>query len=403
MFRPVKAIEVRIWGRSRSLPMVLSVAVAVISFAGVGAEAQTQPGDGRPQATVPAVPPVAAVARMGELSVLWKAEIGKSIVASPAVSGGSVFVADQGGRLTSLDIASGKQQWQTDLGAPLSASPLVADDVVYVGDEQGKFHAVAASSGKDRVLLTAGDKIVGQAALREGVIYVGAYDRYLYAIDIASGRKLWSFETGAQVNAAPVIAGDTVLVAGCDAKVRALDAKTGKERWAVDVDGPVAATPLVADGRVFAATLKGDRVAIDPAAGKLLWKNREQADADGGASFMASPVIPPNVVDCVQFTAQSGQALWHDMASGKWQSTSFVPGRVSATPALWQGSFYYATEEGKLYGPRRTKGGAGLWFTAGGGIKAAPVAAGERLLVCDEDGAVWCLLKPAGKVPAKAK
>lgn len=376
---------------------ILAVAVAVISFAGVGVEAQTQPGEGAPQATVP------AVARRGELTVVWKAEVGKPIVASPAVSGGSVFVADQGGRLTSLDISTGKQQWQTELGAPLSASPLVAGDVIYVGDEQGKFHAVQASTGKDRVLLTAGDKIVGRAAVREGVIYVGAYDRYLYAIDIAGGQKLWSFETGAQVNAGPVIAGDTVLVAGCDAKVRALDAKTGQERWAVDVDGPVAATPLVADGRVFAATLKGDRVAIDPAAGKLLWKNREEADADGGASFMASPVIPPNVADWVEFTSQAGHVLEHDLTTGKWCATSFVPGRVSATPVLWQSSFYYATEEGKLYGPRRSKGDAGLWFTAGGAIKASPAAMGERLLVGDEDGTVWCLVKPAGARPGEAK
>jgi outer membrane protein assembly factor BamB len=372
-----------------SLARSVALAAGTTLLIAAAVPAQTQPPEGPVPATIPA--------RTAELSVLWRTELGKPILAAPVVSGQSVFVADQAGRLTSLDLTTGRRQWQTDLGSAISASPLVADGVVYVGDEQGKFHAVQTSTGKDRVILTAGDKIVGQAALHAGVIYVGSYDRNLYAIDVASGQNLWSFETQAQVNAGPVIAGESVLVAGCDAKVRALDAKTGQEQWSVDAGGPVAASPFVFDGRVFAATLKGDRIAIDPIAGRLLWQSREMPETDGDASFSASPVLSPISRDCIMFTAQSGQAFHHDAATGKGRTTTQIRGRIAATPVLWKGLVCIVTEEGRVYASSTSNGQWVLRFTAGAGIKAPPAAAGERLLVGDEDGTLWCLADPADK------
>ena len=383
--------------RPFQLSLSLAVAAAFFPLADAPLQAQAQPGEARPQTTAP------PAARQTELSVLWKAELGKSIVAAPAVDGQTVFVADQSGRLTALDVSTGKQQWQTDLGSAISASPLVANGVVYVGDEQGKFHAVQAKSGKDRVLLTAGDKIVGRAAAIGGVIYVGAYDRYLYAIDAASGKTLWSFQTQAQVNAGPVIAGDAVLVAGCDAKVRSLDAKTGQERWAIDAGGPVAAGLLVSSGRVFAGTLKGDRIAIDPAAGKLLWQTRESPENDGDTSFSASPVVSPTSPDWIMFTAQSGTALHHDAATGKWRKTTQIRGRISATPVLWKGLVWAVTEEGRVYSSAKETGQWVLRFTAGAGLKASATPSGDRLLVGDEDGTLWCLVEPAGKALSSPK
>ena len=381
----------------RPFPLALSLAIAaaILPLAGDPVQAQAQAGEARRQPTAP------PAARQTELSVLWKAELGKPIVAAPAVDGQTVFVADQAGRLTALDVSTGKKQWQTDLGSAIAASPLVANGVVYVGDEEGKFHAVQALNGKDHVLLTAGDKIVGRAAVREGVIYVGAYDRYLYALDAASGKTLWSFETQAQVNAGPVIAGDAVLVAGCDAKVRSLDAKTGQERWAIDAGGPVAAGLLVSDGRVFAATLKGDRIAIDPAAGKILWQTRESPENDGDTSFSASPVVSPISLDWIMFTAQSGTALHHEAPTGKWCKTTQVRGRISATPVLWKGLVWAVAEEGRVYNAAKSQWM--LRFTAGAGLKASATPAGDRLLVGDEDGTLWCLVEPAGEalIPPK--
>ena len=373
------------------LPLSLAAAAVILPLAGSPLHAQTQPGEPRPQTTLP------PAERKTELSVLWNAELGKSIVAAPAVDGQTVFVVDQAGRLTSLNVSTGKKLWQTDLRSPISASPLVANGVVYVGDEEGKFHAVQASSGKDRVILSAGDKIVGRAAVREGVIYVGAYDRNLYAIDAVSGKTLWSFQTQAQVNAGPAIAADAVLVAGCDAKVRSLDAKTGQERWAIDAGGPVAAALLVSDGRVFAATLKGGRVAIDPVAGKLLWQTREMPESDGDASFSASPVVSPISHNWIMFTAQSGSAFHHDAATGKWCKSTQIRGRLSATPVLWKGLMWAVTEEGGVYSSAKETGQWMLRFTAGAGIKASAVPAGDRLLVADEDGTVWCLVESAAK------
>lgn len=367
-------------------PRRLQIAIAaVIALAAQHAQSAGPP---LPDPQVPASRPADAV------RTLWKTELGKPIVASVAVEGQSVFVADQAGRLTRLDLATGRQQWQTKLADAIAAAPLVVGGVVYVGDEAGAFHAVQADTGNDQVILKTGDKIVGQAAAGKGVIYVGSYDRSVYAMDTATGKQRWTFQTQAQVNASPVVSGQLVMVAGCDGYVRGLDAATGKEQWSVDVGGPIAATPLAYAGRVYAASLKGDRVAIDPAAGKLLWRNREQADVDDVPSFMSSPVITPNTVAAVSFTSQSGQFLTHDQATGKWQSTRYVPGRVTANPAIWRDQVYFATEEGKLYGPPRSKGDGGLWFTAGGAIKASPAPAGDRLLVADEGGTVWCLVGP---------
>ncbi len=59
-----------------------------------------------------------------------------------AVSGKVLWVAQGGGLLTALDVATGVALWQSDLGAPLAGAPSVAGDTLYVASFDGSVRAM---------------------------------------------------------------------------------------------------------------------------------------------------------------------------------------------------------------------------------------------------------------------
>jgi outer membrane protein assembly factor BamB len=75
----------------------------------------------------------------------WTSALGSPITASPAVAGGTVFVAGSDGALHALDAGTGAQLWSAGTDAPITASPAVANGVVYVATRAGTIDAFAAS------------------------------------------------------------------------------------------------------------------------------------------------------------------------------------------------------------------------------------------------------------------
>jgi outer membrane protein assembly factor BamB len=110
-------------------------------------------------------------------SVTWSLKPdGYPIRDSPAVAGGSVFIATDCGRVYSITISTGTVKWFTTPGFLIRSSPAIANGVLYIGDAFGgnvNFNVDALDTATGKLLWTAGTGGSDSSpAVSNGMVYV---------------------------------------------------------------------------------------------------------------------------------------------------------------------------------------------------------------------------------------
>lgn len=154
------------------------------------------------------------------LKVKWAFAYGGTKNTQPLVFGDRVFVASMGGKVYSLDAASGCVHWRFDWRGGARASMSLgklrtapSGWALYLGDDRMFVHAFDAGSGKELWSVRIGDhkvgRITGSPALYDGVLYVplsaseesqgnvGAYGCCTFigtvvAVNAKDGKTLWT-------------------------------------------------------------------------------------------------------------------------------------------------------------------------------------------------------------------
>lgn len=189
------------------------------------------------------------------------------------------------------------------------------------------------------------------AAVKAGPVVMGdllvvaGTDGVVRGLARTSGAPRWTFATGGEILATPALADDTLVFGSGDGSVYALDA-AGKERWRQPVGKPVYGQPLIADGVVYLGDNGGNLHALTLADGKPRWTFR-RAD----------------------FAIEAAPALWGDaLCFGAWDGYLYCLDRADGT-LRW-----------RQLGPKSSIHKAFRYYAP---ADCGPVAAGERLFVCD--------------------
>jgi outer membrane protein assembly factor BamB len=148
----------------------------------------------------------------------------KSIISSPAVVDGTVYVGSRDGWMYAVDQRTGAFRWRADHAVSWAmSSPAVVDGIVYSGTSDGAFvHALDASSGEERWRIDAEGYTWSSPAVTTRGVYIGDAGGNVWALDRVDGSVLWRFRTGGAVVSSPVVAGDVVYVGSDDGSVYAL-------------------------------------------------------------------------------------------------------------------------------------------------------------------------------------
>jgi outer membrane protein assembly factor BamB len=209
---------------------------------------------------------------------LWRFETEGRIRSSPAVADGVVFVGSADGRVYAVDLLSGQERWRyepdgvslvsADFGfdrKSIISSPAVVDGTVYVGSRDGWMYAIDQASGEFK--WRANHNVswaMSSPAVLDATLYSGTSDgRFVHALDVASGEELWRFDAAGYTWSSAAVSGNAVYIGDGGGTLWALDRETGVVRWSYRARGSVMSSPAVADGIVYFGSDDGNVYALD--------------------------------------------------------------------------------------------------------------------------------------------
>ncbi len=114
--------------------------------------------------------------------VLWRIPTGAPGISSLLQYQGLIYMADENGVISAVDIADGSTVWKERVGGFFSASPVAADGMVYLVNEDGELFVIEAGRSFRLVERSElGGRILASPAISRGRILVRS-DEHLFAL-----------------------------------------------------------------------------------------------------------------------------------------------------------------------------------------------------------------------------
>jgi eukaryotic-like serine/threonine-protein kinase len=210
----------------------------------------------------------------------WKFRTGGRVRSSPAINNGVVYVGSYDGSLYAIDFNSGKLVWRYDTkGRSLNSadfgydrrsilsSPAVSGGVVYIGSRDSHLYAVDAAKGTLRWVFDYEKEgmtwAISSPAVSGQVVYTGTADgHFVHALRASDGQELWRFKMPSRVWSSPAVAGSELYVTNQSGSLYAVDLSSGKEGWLFQTRSSVQSSPAVDHGVVYFGSNDGGVYAI---------------------------------------------------------------------------------------------------------------------------------------------
>jgi len=200
----------------------------------------------------------------------------KGVRSSPVVSRGAVYFASDDGRLYSVDQSSGEVRWEFTTDQRLYTSPAVTGDSVYlVDDGQGYLLGIDVETGETTFEFqnSAPGVTHSSPVVHDGTAYLVTWNSALHAVDLDSVQKLWIFSGEGfalesseafvdSLPASPVVSEGVVYLSSEDGSLYAVDALTGEALWRFRTEDKLRSSPVVVDRVVYVGSHDGYLYAV---------------------------------------------------------------------------------------------------------------------------------------------
>jgi outer membrane protein assembly factor BamB len=350
----------------------------------------------------------------------WKFQTGGSILSSPTVAFGTIYVGSDDGNLYALS-RDGALKWKFTTGGAIESSPAVARDGTIYVESDGYLYAIRPSGRLEwKLNIIVGSPTSSPTVGSDGTIYVGgATVEYpgqyygLYAVR-PNGTVKWVAPAGAETYDSPAIGSDGTLYIGIDDPSPTgrcgdcLEAvyPNGTIKWGANTGGAENSSPVVAtDGTIFYTS-----IAVRPD-GTIKWNLAahpgETWSSPGigqhGTIYAASSQIDclPNPPGCswtgttrLYAVRPDGSILWRFSVTNNLSGSQIfccIYGTVSSPAIDANGIVYMGGVDGNMYAVRPN--GTLLWkFALGGAIGSSPAIDLDRTIyVGSTDGNLYAI------------
>ncbi len=339
------------------------------------------------------------------LSLSWKFATNGSVISSPSVVDGIVYVGSQDKNIYAIGAWSGSLLWKYATNGPVISSPAVANGKVYVGSEDGYVYSLNADTGSliwktfvnSRIPFTFGDLVLKYSpAVADGKVFIGSLDYNLYAIDANNGNVVWKTKSEGPIESSPAVADGGVFFTSQEPAAGGLyklNVDTGAIVWKLPLPYQISfvggtellGSPSVAAGMVFASSNWGSYYAVNEATGQIIWKF---IDKEAIEFIVSSPIyVNGNLFIIDKFNiaclnASNGNTIW----------STFTGDELYVSPSYADGKIYMMTSQRDIFVLDANNNGSRLAsYTTPSGSWSSPTIANGRLYIGNNDWNVYCL------------
>jgi len=232
----------------------------------------------------------------------WRVQLTGEITSVPQVEHDIAVARTLDGRVYGLEVATGKRLWSYSSSVPAltlagTGSPVITGNTVLVGLDSGRLVAldikngqplweqmVAAPLGRTEV-----ERLIdidGDPKVVVDDVYVVAYQGKLAHISLRTGQIVWSKPLSSY--AGLTVAGNGLYVVDDQSRLVALDRFSGASLWTSD---------KLARRGLTAPEIQADHIVVGDAAGYLHWLTRDKGQVTGRYYVdRAGMAVPPVTV-----------------------------------------------------------------------------------------------------------
>ncbi len=328
----------------------------------------------------------------------WKASVGKAgrYLFSPVAVGNAVYAAGANGSVAKIDAQTGKDIWRVKLHDDLSAGVGSDGTLTAVGGLKGDVYVLGAD-GKQLWTAKAPGEIISPPLVGNGLVVVRTVDGQIVAFNAQTGEQKWNYRNRAvplnlRVSSGMTFAGDAAVLAGFPGGAfAAINLQTGDNYWQTPVSYPKGVTeverindvtgpPTLVGSETCAVTFQGQIGCFDANSGRAVWE-KAFSSTSGLAQDDRAVVAADDWSVVSAFDVSNGAPLWkNDKLKNRELSVPFILGHA-AVLGDYQGYVHFLSrDDGTLVARVKTDGSP---------ITAAPVLAGETLVVLTHDGDLY--------------
>ena len=329
---------------------------------------------------------------------VWKASVGKAgrFLFAPLAVGDMVYAAGANGSVAKIDAKTGQDVWRTKLKDDLSAGVGSDGNLTAVGGIKGNVY-VLGPDGKLLWTATAPGEIISPPLVGNDLVIVRTIDGQIIAYNSQTGEQKWIFQIRAvplnlRVASGMTFAGTQAVLAGFPGGTfAAVNLQTGDAYWQTPVSFPkgvteverindVTGAPGLVGAESCAVTFQGRLGCFDANSGRPQWE--KAFSSDSGLAQDNEIVAAGDDWSVVNaFSGIDGTTLWkNDKLKNRIVSVPFILGRAVVI-GDYQGFVHFlSTTNGEFVGRAKTDGSA---------ITAAPVLAGDTLVIQTHDGGLY--------------
>lgn len=335
-----------------------------------------------------------------DVQQVWKASVGKAgrYLFSPVAVGDTVYAAGANGSVARIDAQTGKEVWSVKLKDDLSAGVGSDGNLTAVGGLKGDVY-VLDSNGKLSWQAKAPGEIISPPLVGNGLVVVRTIDGQVVAFNAQTGEQKWAYRNRAvplnlRVSAGMTFAGDQAVLAGFPGGAfSAINLQSGDAFWETPVSYPkgvteverindVSGPPTLIGATTCAVTFQGQLGCFDANSGRPMWE--KPFSSTSGIAQDDTTVVGGDDWSVVKaYNVATGAQTW---------STDKLKNRDVSVPAMlghavavgdYQGYVHFLSlDDGSFVSRVKTDGSP---------ITAAPVLAGNTLVVQTKDGDLYGL------------
>lgn len=278
---------------------------------------------------------------------------------------------------------------------------------VYTADEEGKLTKYDAASGKELWQIKTKNKFSAGVGVGEGLILIGTFKGELLAYN-ESGHMLWQASVTSEILSPPQVQNNIVVVRTVDGRIFGLDAIDGKRKWIYQGATPsltVRSTAgiTISHGAVFAGFPGGKMVAMSLFNGNIGWEvavsqPRGVTELERMTDITSAPEVNNRFVCAAAyqgrvacFAINDGAQIWARESS-------------SSAGLTMDNDYVYVTEDKGVVAAYDLLSGASMWKQSRLGSKklTKPIIKGQYIVVADDQGYVNLLRNYDGALVARS-